>query len=238
MSEVHEYSVTIYAADYNQEDDDKFSDEAIAAYYKDITATSGNTLKSQLRTLITNTHKVVTSYDDCRTDLQYSDVDPNNNTKIILFYTGESVDATWDGGTTWNREHVWAQSLSWFTTSKAGSDLHHIRPCDNSLNSSRGNKRFGSTTNSEYFYPYNVENSGTDYRGDVARIIFYLMTRYTESDSYDFTSIAQSQELLLEWNNVDKVDSGEIYRNNYIYDVQGNRNPFIDNPEYADMIWG
>ena len=235
--EIKEYKVTIYAADYKQ-DDDEFSDEVIAAYYSSISATSGDALKSQLRSLITTTHKVVTSYEDCKTDLQYADVDPNDSTNIILFYTGESVNATWDGGKTWNREHVWAQSLSWFTTSKAGSDLHHIRPCDNSLNSSRGNKKFGSVTNNEYFYPYHVDGSNADYRGDVARIIFYLLTRYSESDSYGFTAIAESKELLLDWNKLDPVDSGEIYRNNYIASIQGNRNPFIDKAEYADAIWG
>ena len=195
-------------------------------------------MKSQLRTLITSTHKVVTSYDDCRDYLQLSDVNPNDDSQIILFYTGESVDGLWDGGATWNLEHVWPQSLSWFSTSKAGSDLHHIRPCDNSLNGRRGNKKFGSTTNSEYFYPYNVENSGTDYRGDVARIIFYLMVRYSDSDRYDWNSIAESYDVLIKWHLADEVDSFEISRNDKIYSIQGNRNPFIDHPEYAKTIWG
>ena len=104
-----------------------------------------------------------------------------------------------------------------------------------SVNSSRGNKKFG--TASGYYNPYNVNGSGQDYRGDTARIIFYLFTRYSQSDSYGFTAIAQSLDLLLEWNKIDPVTPHEEHRNEVVYAFQGNRNPFIDYPEFADMIW-
>lgn len=143
------------------------------------------------------------------------------------------MDATWHNGTTWNREHVWPQSLGWFETSDAGADLHHIRPCESGINSSRGNNKFGES--SGYFDP---SQYGEDYRGDVARIIFYLMVRYEESDNYDFEDIVESKELLLDWNKDDPVDELEIARNEAIFKIQGNRNPFIDNEDYASMIWG
>lgn len=76
-----------------------------------------------------------------------------------------------------------------------------------------------------------------EYKGDVARIIFYLMIRYPQSDNLSFTNIAQSKELLLSWNRLDPVSKLEMNRNNYIETIQGNRNPFIDYPEFADMIW-
>ena len=98
------------------------------------------------------------------------------------------------------------------------------------VNSSRGNKKFGTGTS--YYTPKD------EYKGDVARIIFYLMTRYSESDNYSFKSIAQSQELLVEWNKLDPVSPHEQHRNDYIYTIQGNRNPFIDYPEFVDAIWG
>ena len=159
---------------------------------------------------------------------------------MLLFYTAESVTKTADMNV-WNREHVWAQSLTnnWFGESGAGADAHHLRPCDPGLNSSRGNKKFGES--SGYFNPYNVENSNADYRGDVARIIFYMMVRYAEevqNKGLSFTSIAESKEILLKWNKEDPVSQTEIIRNDYIYTVQGNRNPFIDNSNYANMIWG
>lgn len=201
----------------------------LSAYYKSVEGLTGTALKKGLRTLITSTHKKVTSYADCKTYLQNADQDPNNSSNMLLFYTAESIKKT-SNMNIWNREHVWAQSLGWFKTSGAGADLHHIRPCDPGVNSSRGNKKFGVGTS--YYTPKD------EYKGDVARIIFYLMTRYSESDNYSFKSIAQSQELLISWNKLDPVSPHEKHRNDYIYTIQGNRNPFIDYPEFADAIWG
>lgn len=155
---------------------------------------------------------------------------------MILFYTGVSVSKT-DDMDIWNREHVWAQSLTngWFGESGAGADAHHIRPCNPSVNTSRGNKIFGESITNSTYYP------GDEFKGDVARIIFYMMVRYAEeveSHNLSFTSIATSLELLLKWNEEDPVSDNEIIRNNYVYEVQGNRNPFIDNSDYANMIWG
>lgn len=197
-------------------------------YYKNAANLTGSALKSSLRTIITTTHTKITSYDDCKKYLQNADEDPNNSNNMLLFYTGESIVKSANMNI-WNREHVWAQSLGWFKTSGAGADLHHIRPCDPGVNSSRGNKKFG--TSSGYYTPKD------DYKGDVARIIFYLMVRYAQSDSYSFTSIAQSLDLLLAWNELDPVSVHEQNRNEYIAKIQGNRNPFIDYPVFAEMIW-
>ncbi len=201
----------------------------LSEYYKSVEGLTGAALKKGLRTLITSTHKKITSYADCKTYLQNADQDPNNSSNMLLFYTAESIKKT-NNMDIWNREHVWAQSLGWFKTSGAGADLHHIRPCDPSVNSSRGNKKFG--TGSSYYTPKD------EYKGDVARIIFYLMTRYSQSDNYSFTSIAESLELLIAWNKLDPVSPHEQHRNDYIYTIQGNRNPFIDYPEFVDAIWG
>ena len=210
------------------------TEKELIDYYKSILNSDGslpvgNALKTSLRTLITNTHKKITTYNDCKTYLQTADEDPNNSNNMLLFYTGESVPKS-DDMNVWNREHVWPQSLGWFKTSGAGADLHHIRPCNPSVNSSRGNKKFGET--SSFYIPTD------NYKGDVARIIFYLMTRYSDADSYSFTSVCQSVEILLKWNRLDKPDEHEEHRNEYIAKIQGNRNPFIDYPEFADMIWG
>lgn len=196
----------------------------------------GTALKTALSDLVQSTHKKYTSYGDCKTYLPSIDEDPNNPNNMILFYTGESIKKSTDVQNDWNREHVWAKSLGWFNESGAGSDLHHIRPCNIIVNSSRGNKKFG--TSGSYYYPYNVGGSGEDYRGDVARIIFYLMVAYDEANSYSFTSIAQSQAILLQWNELDPVSELEILRNDKVEAIQGNRNPFIDYPYLADSIWG
>jgi endonuclease I len=159
------------------------------------------------------------------------DEDLTNSNNMILFYTGQSIVKSQDLNNDWNREHVWPKSLGWFEETYAGSDLHHIRPCKPSVNSSRGNKKFGTTTNGNYYCPDDA------YKGDVARIIFYLMVAYNEADKYSFTSVAQSLTMLLDWNELDPVSEAEIVRNDKIEVIQGNRNPFIDYPELADQIW-
>ena len=227
--------VTIVLIDPNNNDN---TDPVVGAfssnlsYYASANGLKGTELKSKLRTIITTTHKKVTTYAELKTYLQKADEDPNNKNNMLLFYNGVSVEKSANMNI-WNREHVWPKSLGWFSESGAGADMHHLRPCNPGVNSSRGNTKFG--TSSGYYDP---SKFGVDYRGDVARILFYLFVRYTEADRYTFTSVAQSKEMLLEWNKLDPVSETEIIRNDYTYTIQGNRNPFIDHPETADLIWG
>ena len=166
-----------------------------------------------------------------------TDKDPLRPGYIIMTYTGTSIKNTWDQGITWNREHIWPKSLSGglYTTMNdssrnAGSDLHHIRPALTAINSSRGNKMYGSTTNEITFYP------GDEFIGDTARILFYLSVRYNMSITG--LKVCEDINLLLTWNNTDSVDNLERNRNNAVQSIQGNYNPFIDNPWLADRIWG
>lgn len=152
--------------------------------------------------------------------------------------------------------------------SNAGSDLHHIRPAEKDINNSRGNKLYGNVGTSgtkEYTSVSNVHggysNSSTfepldNVKGDAARIIMYVYTHYNRgnnvggtlnsngSGTLKFTQIIKASDedaakkLLLEWNKLDPVDDIERNRNDAVYSVQGNRNPFIDNETYADAIWG
>lgn len=197
-------------------------------YYNAAIGLSGNQLKYALRTII-NTGTKDTSYDDLKTALPKTDPGSSSG-KILLFYLRRDAKATWDGGNTWNREHVWPQSQGWFKTSGAGSDVHHIRPTDPGENSRRGNTKYGES-GSTYEPKDNV-------KGDVARIIFYLLTRYSQTDSsYPVTKVATSMSMLLDWHELDPVDNIERYRNEKAYEIQKNRNPFIDVPEYAYYIW-
>lgn len=191
----------------------------------------GDELFKELRIITTNMHTKKTTYGNLRDQLQKTDVDPNNPNNIILFYTQKSVKKTWDGGSTWNREHVWPRSTGWFQEDGAGCDIHHIRPTDPGVNSARGNDKFADVDSKGYYVP------NDEVKGDIARIIFYLMVRYKESDNKKFTDVAYSLEMLLEWNELDPVSSNEIYRNNEGQKIQGNYNPFIIHPEFADLIW-
>jgi endonuclease I len=81
------------------------------------------------------------SYGDARLILDETDRDPNNSSNCILVYLGTSVSGNWDGGITWNREHVWPQSLLGVNVENqsinVGSDLHNLKPADPNENSSR-----------------------------------------------------------------------------------------------------
>ncbi len=203
-------------------------DDIANGYYKSTAGLSGTQLKYALRTII-NEVKKNTSYTELNTYLAKTDPGKASG-KILLFYLRKEVNATWDSGKTWNKEHVWPQSQGWFTKSGAGSDIHHIRPTDPGENSRRGNTRYGEN-GSGYEPKDNV-------KGDVARIIFYLLTRYSQTDSsYPVTKVATSMTMLLDWHELDPVDNIETYRNEKAYEIQGNRNPFIDNPDFAYMIW-
>ncbi|XFA98353.1 endonuclease I family protein [Candidatus Izemoplasma sp. B36] len=212
-------------------------------YYETALNLTGNQLKLQLNHII-NDGFIGLLYGDARDILQESDVDPNNSNNIILVYTGNSVSGTWDGGTTWNREHTWPQSrLGVYVDyvidypSKA-TDVHNLKPADPSENYERSNDYFNDYDGTDFYVPRD------EVKGDVARILFYMSTMYFDLtlNNNEMTSSSEKTmgmlSMLLLWNEQDPVDDFERNRNNVIYSYQGNRNPFIDYPEFANMIWG
>ena len=154
----------------------------------------------------------------------------------------------WNG---WNREHVWPQSLGGNNTSGGGADLHHIRPSDAVVNSTRGNKKYGNADGGKTVYGSNPATGylggtyGTYFepndnvKGDVARICLYVYVRWNSNwGAANITNVFQSIDVLLEWCALDPVDTWEMGRNEVVQDIQGNRNVFIDYPEYAWLIFG
>ncbi|MBK6344316.1 MAG: endonuclease [Bacteroidales bacterium] len=147
------------------------------------------------------------------------------------------------------------------------SDLFHLYPTDSYVNTRRSNYPFGEVTNPTWtsqngskLGPCAIEGyTGTafepldSFKGDIARNYFYLATRYehemegwTLLNNYgdiimDSTSFPCYEEwflnMLVEWHNADPVSQKEIDRNNAVYSLQGNRNPFIDHPEYVEIVW-
>ncbi|MFO7970049.1 MAG: endonuclease [Candidatus Izemoplasmatales bacterium] len=207
-------------------------------YYDDAEGISGETLLIALRTII-NTGFTGVSYGETRYILNETDEDPNNLGNVILVYTQLSVSGTWDEGVTWNREHVWPQSLLDVSVdnndTNVGSDLHNLKPADPGENSSRSNKYFdyiGSTTT--YEPPDEV-------KGDIARILFYMIVMYDYLDLVDTEPTTYEMgllEVLLAWHEQDPVDDFERNRNDVIYSYQNNRNPFIDYEHFVELIFG
>lgn len=212
--------------------------------YDKLSEQSGSSLLSSLRTLMRSTHKDISSYDDCRELAVRTDCE-NNDGRVLLLYTSYSATKSqWNG---WNREHVWPQSLGGGNTSGGGADLHHIRPSDASVNSTRGNHKYGEVTNGSAKYGNNPANGylggylGGGYfepldnvKGDVARICLYVYVRWGSNWGADsITEVFQSVDVLLEWCELDPVDTWEMGRNEVVESIQGNRNVFIDYPELA-----
>ncbi|WP_186667803.1 endonuclease [Sporosarcina sp. BP05] len=222
-------------------------------YYKDAIGKNGQALKNALHEIIDGHTEL--SYDQVWVALRETDEDPNNVNNVILFYSGDSRAKNRNGGNVgdWNREHTWAKSHGDFGTSKGpGTDIHHLRPTDVQVNSSRGNLDFdngGSPVNGckGCFKTANSFEPPDNVKGDVARILFYMATRYEKGDKVDLElndklnngSAPYHGKLstLLKWHAQDPVDGFERNRNNVIQKWQGNRNPYIDHPEWVQLIW-
>jgi endonuclease I len=210
------------------------------ATYYDSTAPGGvplvgAPLKSALTTITNNA--IFQDYGYARFALDDIDADLDNPGNVMLVYNGASVSGMWDSGSTWNREHTWPRSLGVGDSGADNSDLHQLRPCNPGLNSSRGNKPFGP--GGSYWDPGAF---GQYYRGEMARAMFYMETRYTYLTLVDgFPSGNQMGDLryLLRWHYEEAPDFGERRRNQEIYDHhQSNRNPYVDRPEFVWAIWG
>lgn len=237
-----------------------------ANYYDAAVGKYGAALKTQLYTIV-GAHTQRT-YSDLWTDFQTTDKradgyvwDMYSNCSFT-FVTQQDAGS---GGTSecqyYNREH--SMPNSWFNKGyPMYSDLFHMYPTDKYVNNQRGNNPFGETsspsktfingsklgTSSFSGYSGTVYEPVDEYKGDFARTYFYMVTAYDDkvatwvSDQLagnKYPALSDwSVILLLKWNSQDPVSSKETSRNNAVYGIQGNRNPFIDHPELAEYIWG
>ncbi|MBF4984276.1 endonuclease, partial [Nonlabens mediterrranea] len=221
----------------------------------------------QLETAITNIIAEefvvrIHTYDDIVQIMKESDQSPLNSNQVWLMYTEQQRSkADYQTGSNstgkWNREHIYPRSRGgffeieydetidgmavWTDTNvdslrHGQSDAHHLRATDGGENSSRGNKDYP-----EYDGPNGTQGS---WHGDVARAIFYMTLRYNNIDVVNGnpsnSTVGQIGDLatLLQWHRNDPPDDFEMNRNNVIFTWQINRNPFIDNPELVEYIWG
>ena len=169
-------------------------------------------------------------------------------------------------GDCYNREHTFCDS--WLgKASLQRSDAHHILPTDGYVNNRRSSfphGKVGSTSwtssngsklgssDASTGYSGTVFEPIDEFKGDFARMYFYVATRYEDKiagwasngsageilagNSYPAYK-TWFKDLMLQWSQQDPVSQKEIDRNNAIYNLQHNRNPFIDHPEYAEAVW-
>lgn len=233
-----------------------------STYYAPTAGLSGATLKSALHDVIDG-HTAQT-YTCVWNMLEEADQDPSNPNNVIGVYTRRSIpkaDRDQGGNTpnAWNREHVWANSHGFPNSGyHAYTDGHHLFAADKSVNADRANDDFayGGTPNPECTAckedaALETWEAPDVVKGDIARAMFYMAARYagggdggtpdlelvdrlTDSGEPHFGDLCD----LLAWHQGDPVSAEEQQRNAVIYSWQGNRNPFIDHPEYVVSIWG
>lgn len=240
-------------------------------YYASIdTSVSEGEFRQTLHDVISANY-VKNGYDTAWTIDSYADADPYNEGHIKCLYTGLSVenDSHNPSGDKlyWNREHTWPKSHG-FNSDKSEpyTDCHHLRASESKINIAKSNNDFGELTENytESYgnkYGNGVFEPNDDVKGDVARMLLYMVIRYGEYDSTTFTigdetctanlelvdstttSISNGNgrlaklSTILAWHYQDPVSDREIYRNNVVYMFQKNRNPFIDHPEYVEYAF-
>jgi endonuclease I len=228
---------------------EEYAFEIEMAYYQDAINLRGELLKVTLNNIISENF-IPLLYADAIEVLENSDMDPDNPNNVILVYPGiygVSVPTGYSetiSGYYWNREHVWPQSRLGVNVSytddfpSKATDVHNLKPADGDENASRSNDYFDYIDGPDTYEPRD------EVKGDIARILFYMATRYFDLTLNDDIYSASSEKtmgilsVLLEWNELDPVDDFERNRNEVIYSYQGNRNPFIDYPGFAELIWG
>ncbi len=171
-------------------------------------------------------------------------------------------------GDVYNREHSMPRSWFGGTVNPMNTDMYHIYPVDKHVNAVRDNYPFGEVANPSWtslnggkLGPNTAghEYTGTafepidEYKGDLARAYLYMITRYEDKiENWTYTEEGNSMfdhntypgyqpwaiEMLMEWHRNDPVSQRERLRNDIIYELQGNRNPFVDYPVFAEKIWG
>lgn len=231
-------------------------------YYTSIDGVKGGaTLKNALYNLVKN-HKKIT-YNSGTWDAFYStDRDPVTNRVYDMYssevrYFGNKGDKI----SGMNIEHSVAKSWWGGANNNAYCDIHHLNPSDQTANSRKSNyplAELESVTwdNGVTFVGKATINGSSinayepcdEYKGDFARTFMYMFTCYQDL-TYEYTWMNYENsayptlkpwavELLLRWSKQDPVSEKEIARNNAVYEVQGNRNPYIDYPQLAEYVWG
>ncbi|WP_178988750.1 endonuclease [Winogradskyella schleiferi] len=211
----------------------------------------------------THTDNIAESgYENDGTILLYYTENPNG-TDPYTFNHGSNQCGNYNAeGVCYNREHTIPQS-SFGSASPMQNDIHHVVPSDGFANGQRGSLPFGTVGSASWTslngskrgnsnvlgYSGNVFEPIDEFKGDIARSILYFVTRYEDTvdgyTSFDMFNGTENQaledwavDMLLDWHyNIDPVDQREINRNNAAYNYQGNANPFVDHPEYANLIW-
>ena len=235
-------------------------------YYQSADGKKGSALKTAMSRIIVD-HKEL-SYNALWDAFKSTDKRPDGkvwdmySTSDFVFGTDQDRGTGSKEGEYYNREH--SMPKSWFNDeTPMYTDLMHIVPTDKYVNGRRSNNPFGETTSPTYSseggfsklgpssisgYSGTVFEPNDEYKGDFARIYSYMVTCYEERiSSWDSDMLLHNKypafttwalNMLLRWAAEDPVSQKEIDRNNAVYNIQGNRNPYVDYPGLEQYVWG
>lgn len=222
----------------------------VDAYYQPLNDIPAEGLREALTDLISQHSFISNKYIWWYLEASHEAV--RESESVVLFYTrrvtpksNKASGSNQANNDYWNREHVWPQSFGLKQT-KARRDIHNIVPADRSVNTSRSNKFFdvGGIAHDECLACLTDRDSWEppdEVKGDVARILFYMDVRYEgrdDSGAVDLRLDWTDADVLFKWHCLDPVSSQEKHKNDIAYAFQGNRNPFIDNPEWVKIVFG
>ena len=232
-------------------------------YYDDVDLTlEGQELYDELQTKISVFNESYT-YGDFRDSLISTDANPDDSSEVILIYgfndsdsdciTDRTRDNMLFGGSPceYNREHVYARSLADPPMGDAQNELtgivadpHNLRPADVQRNGIKASRLFADGSGNSGVLGSGNWYPGDEWKGDIARIVMYMYVRYGDRCLPELTGVGPFEgdtdmlQLFLQWNADDPVSDIEEQRNPQLEIEYGNRNPFIDNPALATVIWG
>lgn len=238
-------------------------------YYNGTEDLEGDALRTKLHTIIDNHHSF--NYGELYDLLEQTDKKPNgkvwdmysdvpDGTPPYQYNFGSDECGNYSGeGDCYNKEHTWPKSWFGGKIYPMYSDMFQIVPTDGYVNNRRANYPYGEVGSASWTsqngckvgscnfpgYSGTVFEPIDEYKGDLARGIFYMSTRYYgEDSSWPGSPMTDGADLkpwainlLLKWHREDPVSQKEIDRCNAVYNLQDNRNPFIDHPIFADKIW-
>ncbi len=217
------YALSYYTGSYTYDNLSEYSGGSSQSNAKD------SALYAQLKSMMTSKHDHQTGYGETKELYRYTDCVSNKTSNISSFYSGKELTGKWDGADTWNREHTWPNSKG--LGGKDEDDIMMLRPTWVQENSSRGNTAYGE--GSGYYDP------GEAVRGDCARIVLYVYTRWgNTSFMWGKSGVMESMSVLLRWMEEDPVDTWEMGRNDSVESITGVRNVFVDYPEFAWLLFG
>ena len=232
-------------------------------YYNSLKGKKGAELKTAVYNIIKNAK--VLSYGDGKgkTWWGFWDTDRDSRGYFIDRYSAESewVKSTNQGaaGSGMNIEHSFPKSWWGGTKNQAYKDLYNLMPCESKINSTKSNYPMGSVVSGVKGNGWTKVGNGSDgnkywepadsWKGDFARGYMYMATTY-QNLSWVKTGLQILQQgnyptlkewaytLFIKWARADKPDEIEIKRNEDVYKIQGNRNPFVDFPNLMEYVWG